>query len=104
MVDDIGLSRTREYTWTTELLRLLHNALTKSIESWERFKTSQLQYFQYEEQKVLRVTWNAHLANIENDLNELQFLRRVLQQKIEIFDNMKNSVSFYGLRNQFELS
>ncbi|KAL9118593.1 MAG: hypothetical protein Q9187_004859 [Circinaria calcarea] len=92
LVDDVGLSRTRELTWTTELLRLLRDALVRSIESWESFDDGELQYFHDEEQQTLRKSWDMYLAEIEKDMSELRSLRRILQQKIETFDNMKDGV------------
>ena len=52
LVDDASLNRTREYTWISELLRLLHNALIRFIESWENFEDGELQYFYGEEQQT----------------------------------------------------
>ena len=92
LVDDAGLNRTRELTWTTELLRLLHDSLVRSIESWESFDESELQYFHDEEQQTLRKSWDMYIAEIEKDISELRSLRRILQQKIETFDNMKSGV------------
>lgn len=93
LIDDAGLNRTRELTWTTELLRLLHGSLVRSIESWESFDDGELQYFHVEEQQTLRQSWDIYIAEIEKDINELRSLRRILQQKIETFDNIKDGVS-----------
>ncbi|MCJ1403964.1 hypothetical protein MMC11_007187 [Xylographa trunciseda] len=91
--DDPKFNRTREYTSTIELLRLLYNAIIKIIESWERFEDGELQYFEVEEQATLRKTWDGYIADIVKDSNELRSLRTTLRQKIETFDNMKNGVS-----------
>ena len=93
LVDDHDLSRTQEYTWIIELLRLLHNTIVKVIESWEGFEQGELQYFYTGPQKTFHSSWNNYLATIEKDLTELRFQRRCLQQRIEMFDNMKAGVS-----------
>ena len=86
-------SRTRAYTETIELLRLLHNALVKVIESWESFEGGEIHYFDVREQDTLRKVCESSLASVEKDMTELRFLRRSLQQRIEMFDNMRSGVS-----------
>ena len=93
LFDDARFTRTRDYTRTTDILRLLHNALVITIESWEDFESGELQYFEAQEHEALRVTWDAYLAAIRKDISELRFLRRMLQQKIEMFDNKKSGAS-----------
>ncbi|MCJ1436709.1 hypothetical protein MMC27_006091 [Xylographa pallens] len=90
--DDIKFNRTREYTSTIELLRLLCNAVIKFIESWERFEAGELLYFHVEEQAILQKKWDGYLADIVKDSNELRSLRTTLRQKIETFDNMKSGL------------
>lgn len=93
MFDDANFSRTRDYTRTTDLLRLLHNSLVITIESWEDFESGEIQYFEAQEHEVLRVTWDAYLAAIIKDISELRFLQRLLEQKIGMFDNKKSGAS-----------
>ena len=93
IVDDRDFRRTRDYTSTLELLRLLHNTLIRIIESWERFEKGEMQYFQVNDNQTLHTIWEGHLADIETQSNELRSLRTILRQKIETFDNMRNAVS-----------
>ncbi|MCJ1354429.1 MAG: hypothetical protein MMC33_004417 [Icmadophila ericetorum] len=74
------------------MLRLLHNTLATTIESWESFEDSDLEYFRSEKQRTLRKTWDSYMMRIEEDLKELWSLRRILQQKMEMFDNMRNGL------------
>ncbi|MCJ1291921.1 hypothetical protein MMC34_003470 [Xylographa carneopallida] len=90
--DDIKINRTREYTSTVELLRLLCNAITKTIESWERSEAGELLYFLVDEQTTLQKKWDGYVADIMKDSNELRSLRTTLRQKIETFDNMKSGL------------
>lgn len=93
LIDDVKFTRTRAYTESIELLRLLHNALVKFIESWESFESGEIRYFDVREQDTLRKVCESSLASVEIDMTELRFLRRSLQQRIDMFDNMKNGVS-----------
>ena len=93
LIDDAAFSRTREYTSTIELLRLLHNDLIKIIDSWESFDRGEIQYFDIRDQESLRKRWESYLANIEKDISELRFLRRSLHQRIESLDSKRNGVS-----------
>ncbi|MCJ1283202.1 hypothetical protein MMC26_002530 [Xylographa opegraphella] len=90
--DDVSFNRTREYTSTIELLRLLCNAIIKIIEYWERFAAGELLYFHVEEQATLQRKWDGYVADIEKDSNELRSLRTTLRQKIETFDTMKSGL------------
>ena len=92
LIDDPGYSRTRSYTTSLQLLRLLSNSLVRNIETWERFETGEIQYFR-SDNATLREAWDRHLAEIQRDVNQLLALRRKLQQKIETIDSMRNGAS-----------
>ena len=93
MTDDTQFSRTRDYTATIDLLRLLLNSLVRFIESWESFADGEVQYFEVSYQETLRSIWETYLANIEKDMTELRFLRRALHQMIEGLTNKRSGVS-----------
>ncbi|KAL8723308.1 MAG: hypothetical protein Q9225_000360 [Loekoesia sp. 1 TL-2023] len=93
LVDDGPFQRTKEYTTITDLLRLLHNALVKFIDSWENFEKGEIQYFEMEDYQALGETWDSNLANINRDVSELRYLRRSLLQRIEMFDIKRSGVS-----------
>lgn len=86
-------SRTREFTTSVDLLRLLHDDLVKIIDSWESFDRGEIQYFDIRDQELLRKRWESYLASIEKNISELRFLRRSLQQSIESLDSKRNGVS-----------
>ena len=93
LTDDTQFSRTRDYTVTIDLLRLLLNSLVRFIESWESFADGEVQYFEVRNQETLRSIWETYLANVEKDMTELRFLRRVLDQMIEGLTNKRSGVS-----------
>ena len=97
LFDDDRFTRTKDYTRTIDLLRLLHNALVITIESWENFESGEIRYFEVQEHQALRMIWDSYLAAISKDISDLRFLRRLLQQKIEMFDNKKNGASILAI-------
>ena len=90
--DDRLFTRTRKYTDVTRLLRLLHDGLVRTIESWEEFEVGELGYFENDESAKSRELWRKYLSDVEVDLKELRSFRRILQQRIEFFDSMRNGV------------
>ena len=91
--DDPVFTNTRNYTSTTELLRILNNALLRFLESWERFEEGEIQCFFMEEDETLREQWNQYLTEIQKESNTLRSLKTILQQKIDTFNNRRNAVS-----------
>jgi hypothetical protein len=90
--DDVNFSRTHGYISIIELLRILQNALIRTIEAWERFENGEMEYFYSETHSTLKELWDKHFADIENAANELRSLRTILKQKIETFDSLRNGV------------
>ena len=111
LTDNASFDRTREYTRTIDLLRLLHNALARFIESWQNFEGGELEYFEGAEHEALRRIWDAYLAQIKKNMAELRFMRTTLRQRTELFDNKRSGVgflpwywSFYVLADWYSLS
>lgn len=98
LTDDKKFSRTRDYTATIDLLRLLHDSLVRIIESWERFVNGEGQYFEVKDQQSLQSIWEDYLASIEKDMSELRFLKRVLSQNIEALNNKRSGVSLFPIK------
>ena len=93
LTDDVKFSRTKEYTSTIEILRLLHNNLVKGIESWESFNEREMQYFEIRDNEFLSQKWEPYFASIEKNMTELRYFRRSLQQHIDALDSKRNGVS-----------
>ena len=102
LTDDKKFSRTRDYTATIDLLRLLHNSLVRIIESWERFGDGEVQYFEIKGEESLQAIWEDYLASIEKDMTELRSLRLVLSQNIEGLKNKRSGVSSFHKSRDFE--
>ena len=101
LTDDNKFSRTRDYTATIDLLRLLCDSLTRTIESWERFVAGEVQYFEVKDQQSLQTIWENYLASAEKDMSELRFLRRVLSQDIEALNNKRSGVSSFPVKTSY---
>ncbi|KAI9708419.1 MAG: hypothetical protein M1828_002991 [Chrysothrix sp. TS-e1954] len=97
--DDKNLNRTKEYTWSTHILRTFYNSLTNLIEAWESFRASELRLLFSNLSEPMRLRWQVRTIRIEQDLSELRYFRRSLLQKIEMFDSLKD-----GLVNASALS
>ncbi|KAI9811173.1 MAG: hypothetical protein M1827_005624 [Pycnora praestabilis] len=92
-VDDSGFSRTKEYTWTVQVLQLFHDSLERLIQSWDNFQNGESGYFNVKGNDTLQRTWEMYLASTEKDVRELRTLQTSLKQRIEMFDRMRNGVS-----------
>ena len=102
LTDDRKFSRTREYTATIDLLRILHNSLVRIVESWDSFGSGEVQYFEIRNEESLQAKWEDYLASIEKDITELRFLRRVLSQNIEALNNKRSGVSSFDGSGDFK--
>lgn len=91
--DDERFSRTKDNTQTVQLLRLLSNSLVKTLDSWERFEAGGIRCFHLGHHNSSRTAWNNYLAEIDKDVTELRFLSRSLQQKIDMFDHLRDGAS-----------
>lgn len=91
--DDIHFSRTKKNTEIVQLLRLLNNSLVKTIDSWNRFNIEEIRLFHLEAHYSCHTLWDFYLAEIEKDVSELRFLSKSLQQRIDMFDHMRDGVS-----------
>lgn len=98
--DDEHFSGTKKYTWAVSLLRRFHNLLLKTIESWDLFVSTELDFFDVDSE-VLSNLWGDYFSKITNDVNELRFMQRSLEQRIQTFDRMKDGVSSCGRINNF---
>ena len=99
--DDKHLNRTKEYTWTTHILRTFHNSLTNLIEAWAEFRAGDVQIFFSNTDENVQLAWQAQIIAIDRDIAEMRFYRRCLVQKIEMFDSLKNGVRSFSFPRTF---
>ncbi|KAL9625601.1 MAG: hypothetical protein Q9160_000314 [Pyrenula sp. 1 TL-2023] len=98
--DDEHFSGTKKYTWAVSLLRRFHDLLLKTIESWDLFVSTELDFFDVDSE-VLRDLWGNYFSRITNDVSELRFMQRSLEQRIQTFDRMKDGVRPHGFIKYF---
>lgn len=72
-------------------LRLLDDALTTTIESWQNFAELEIQYFDLTRESPRRSVWTRYVASIEESMSELKHFRRSLEQKIAMHDVTLNN-------------
>ena len=89
------MSRTKEYGKNIEILHLLHNAITKTLQSWDAFARGEVQYLEPNGPESLRESYEASLASVEKNMTELRFRKLTLRQRIDLFDGMRNGVSLF---------
>jgi hypothetical protein len=70
----------------------LHNTLVKLTETLNRFLSGEVQYFDAHETPSLQGAFDKYLNSVEKDMAELRFLKLCLQQRIEMFDNLRSKV------------
>lgn len=97
--DDNEFSGTKRYTWAVSLLRRFHDLLLKTIESWDLFASTELQFFEVDS-RVLSNLWGGYFSSITRDVNELRFMQRSLDQRIQTFDRIKDGVFAFEVKNK----
>jgi len=78
-------------------LRQFTHVLSKTIDSWQKFKDGELRYFTLPDSEVFaQASWGGYLAAIDKDVTELRSLRSSVIHQTELFENMTNSVCDAG--------
>ncbi|EXJ59775.1 hypothetical protein A1O7_03922 [Cladophialophora yegresii CBS 114405] len=99
--DDAQLGRTKSYTNAVYIMRKFKDTLSLSLDTFQDFQQGELLYFdtgnkQHDE------GWKLYFDSIYEDLASMRYLQRVLLQKIQTFDRMKddlvNSSALYESR------
>jgi len=80
-------------TLTVSTLRRFRNTLTKTIDAWDSFERNEILIFNPIGWEALQPRWNGLLAGTRKSVDELRTFRVLLEQKLELFNNMKDSVS-----------
>jgi hypothetical protein len=92
-VFDEGLTRTTELTHTVSTLRRFRNCLQTTMQAWENFERREVGLFDPEGWETLRPKWNGYLSATRSQFDELRTFRSLLEQKLELFNNMRDGVS-----------
>lgn len=90
--DDAQLGRTKSYTKAVAIMRKFNDVLTLSLETFWDFEQDELQYFNTGNE-MLDDLWKRYLDRIFDAFATMRYLQRVLVQKIQTFDRMKDGVS-----------
>ena len=90
--DDEHLGRTKSYTKAVSIMRKFNDTLSLSLDTFQDFELGELQYISTGND-TLDDLWKRHLDSIFNDFTSMRHLQRILVQKIQTFDRMKDGVS-----------
>lgn len=91
--DDESLTRTKSYTRAVFILRQFHDMLNLTLDTFEDFIDGELGYFETNIE-TLDKFWSRYLESISDDLASLRYWQRMLSQKIQTFDRMKDGVTY----------
>ncbi|KEF59571.1 uncharacterized protein A1O9_04416 [Exophiala aquamarina CBS 119918] len=89
--DDAQLGRTKSYTKAVTIMRKFNDVLILSLDTFRDFEQDELQYFNTGNE-MLDDLWKRYLDRIFDGFATMQYLQRVLVQKIQTFDRMKDGL------------
>jgi len=89
--DDAQLGRTKSYTKAVSITRKFNDVLILSLDTFRDFEQGELQYFNTGNE-TLDDIWKTYLASVFDDFATMRYLQRVLVQKIQTFDRMKDGL------------
>ncbi|CAG8957343.1 hypothetical protein HYFRA_00010769 [Hymenoscyphus fraxineus] len=85
------------FKWTIRILRQFTHLLSKTIDSWERFKEGEMRYFNLPNSDSLaQPSWGAYLAETDKNVTDLRDLRSSLLHHTDLFENMTNSITTHA--------
>jgi len=67
--------------------------LAKTVEAWDSFERNEILIFNPIGWEALQPRWNGLLTLTRKAIDELRAFHALLEQKLELFNNMKDSVS-----------
>jgi hypothetical protein len=89
--DDAQLGRTKSYTRAVSILKKFSDTLALTLDTMRDFELGEMQYLDAGND-ALREMWNGYYDSISDDVNIMRYLRRLLIQRIQTFDRMKDRV------------
>lgn len=91
--NDPTLKKTKEYTWILCTLRRLRNGLARVIAALIAFDSNNTVYFDLDADGPLQDKFRECFTQVRQDTAELEALRMILEQRIEIMEKMSGAVS-----------
>ena len=102
-VDDRDLTLNIEYRWITQILRHFKNLLVQILVSWEGFDAGEIRYFDVDAKDHSQKWKTELLIRIRKDIRTLRDLQTLVTQRIEMFQDIQNSVCWSLRRIGFHL-
>jgi len=91
--DDANMTRTKELTKTVTTLRRFRDVLAKSIAAWNNFSLNGISCFEIQDGENIKLDWEELLGDIRGSITEMVAMHLHLNQKLGLFDSMRNAVS-----------
>ena len=96
MEDTKDLRKTKNYTRIVHLLRLFVDSLTRLLNTWEQFLSAEKPLVATHGEDSVEAL-NTHMRAISGQLEHLRSFRYCFQQKLELFDGLRNNVRMFEL-------
>ncbi|RLM00287.1 hypothetical protein CFD26_103580 [Aspergillus turcosus] len=90
--NDPTLKKTKEYTWILCTLRRLRNGLARVIAALIAFDNNNTVYFDLDADGPLQDKFRECFTQVRQDTAELEALRMILEQRIEIMEKMSDAL------------
>lgn len=87
------MKKTKEYTWILCILRRLRNGLAQAIAALIAFDNNNTVYFDLDADGHLQDKFRECFSHVRQHTAELEALRMILEQRIEIMEKMSGVVS-----------
>ncbi|KAF2088867.1 hypothetical protein K490DRAFT_38141, partial [Saccharata proteae CBS 121410] len=90
---DPDLTHTEKLTTAVSTIRRFRDSLVKTIEAWDSFYGTNLGLFSVDASQELQERWQADVLEIRACVAELNALRIVMAQRLDLFNSMRDGVS-----------
>lgn len=91
--DETGFPHTKRLTMTVSTIRRFADTLGNLIASWEDFEKGSIRHLETTGSAAFQEKWNERIAEIRNNIAQLRSLRRLLEQKLDLFQSKLDGVS-----------
>lgn len=78
---------------TVSTIRRFSDTLGNLIASWDDFEKGSIRHLETTGSATFRGRWNERITEVRKDISQLRFLRRLLEQKLDLFQSKLDGVS-----------
>ncbi|EKG16112.1 hypothetical protein MPH_06678 [Macrophomina phaseolina MS6] len=100
-MDDPHFTHTKMLTSIVSAVRSFRDAISLTLEAWHTFEQGQIQHLHTTGSEALRARWERYLATVQGNMSELGSLRSLLAHKLDLFNGLRDGVSYYTIASIF---